>query len=121
MKNIALLIVFSFLLALVPAVPVHSALPASHPQQGTPRLYITGTQVTPNAILIKYDITYAGFVELHLFDQQGEKVWIKGNVVDKVGEHVFPISRKPLKAGQRYSYILKYKGREYTGSFYAEA
>lgn len=114
MKNIVLLIAFALSFLMAPALsPTLSA-------QGMPRLYITGTQVAPNAVLLKYDVTYAGFVELHLFDQQGEKIWIKGDVVDKVGAHIFPISRKPLKKGERYSYILKYKGREYTGSFYEE-
>lgn len=118
MKNIVLLIAFTFTFLMTPSVS--PALPVPQPLQGTPRLYITGTQMTPNAVLLKYDVTYAGFVELHLFDQQGDKIWIKGNVVDKVGAHIFPIARKPLKTGERYSYILKYKGKEYTGSFYAE-
>ncbi len=119
MKNILLL--FVIFLSLSAGTPISTQETViTVPSQGTPRLYITGTEMATKAVVIKYDVTYAGFVELHLFDQEGSKVWIKGKVVDKVGSHVFPIPRKPLASGSRYSFILKYKGGEYSGSFYTE-
>ena len=88
-------------------------------QQHPPRLYINQTRVMDNVIEIDYDITYGGFVELHLFDQSGKKIWIKGVVNQKLGSFTFKIPTRPLKAGERYTYFFRYKGDEYNGSFYA--
>jgi hypothetical protein len=67
---------------------------------------------------INYDINFPGFVQLYLFNAEKEQIWIKGNVTDRIGKGFFRISTTPLKTGERYSFILKYKGKDYTGSFY---
>ncbi len=88
-------------------------------QNAPPRLYINSTRVSATVVEIDYDITYGGFVEIHLFDQDGKKVWIKGVVNQKLGSFTFRIPARPLKPGDRYTYFFRYKGSEYNGSFYA--
>jgi hypothetical protein len=87
-------------------------------QLSEPRLYITGSSVQDQYVEISYDITYAGFTEIHLFNNEGEKLWIKGKVDREIGSHALRIPTKPLQSGERYEFILMYKGREYPGSFY---
>lgn len=86
--------------------------------QSDPRLYITATDQRPDYVEIKYEITLAGFVELHLFGPNGKKVWIKGRVTDRKGVDYIRIPTKPLKSGERYKFVLKYKGKDYSSSFY---
>lgn len=83
-----------------------------------PRLFISETKVHEQHVSIKYEINYPGFVELHLMNPEGKKIWIKGQVEDEAGIHEFRIARAPMEEGKRYSYILKYKGKERSGSFY---
>ncbi|MEO1447938.1 MAG: hypothetical protein AAFV07_00325 [Bacteroidota bacterium] len=92
---------------------------ASQAQTTAPRLYITATDQKPDYVEIKYEITLAGFVELHLFSPNGKKLWIKGRVTDRKGVDYIRIPKKPLKAGDRYTFVLKYKGKDYSSSFYA--
>ncbi|MDB4285943.1 hypothetical protein N9933_01415 [bacterium] len=87
--------------------------------QDAPRLYINNTVMSDRTVNIEYDITYGGFVEIHLFDQENKKVWIYGVVNKKLGSYVFKIPTKPLNPGERYTYFFRYKGEEYSGSFYA--
>jgi len=84
------------------------------------RLYIKGEKVTETYIAVTYELNYPGFVEIHLTNSEGRKVWIHGKVADKGGIHEIRISRKPMESGERYSYTLKYKGKDYSGSFYNE-
>lgn len=83
------------------------------------RLYITGTVPEKDYIEIRYDITAPGFVELHLMDASGKKLWIKGKVTDRKGLDYIRVPRAPLKPGERYPYILKYKGKDYSGTLYS--
>ncbi|MCB0841184.1 MAG: hypothetical protein KDD63_07050 [Bacteroidetes bacterium] len=86
-----------------------------------PRLYIGTIKKTPQYVEINYEITVPGFVELHLFDPDGNKVWIKGRVTDRTGFDKIPIPAQGLKRkGERYTYFLRYKGKDYSGSFYAD-
>lgn len=85
-----------------------------------PRLYVEEITIHDDHVNIQYEVNYPGFVELHLFDPEGEKVWIKGLVADKSGIHDFHISRKPMIEGKRYSFILRFKGKDYSRSFYNE-
>ena len=87
--------------------------------QVSPRLYINNTRVADKYIEIDYDITFGGFVELHLFDENDKKIWIHGEVNKKLGSYTFRIPAKPLTPGVRYTYYFLYKGEEYHGSFYA--
>lgn len=83
-----------------------------------PRLYINQTNVSSDSVRINYEINYGGYVELHLFDEDGKKIWINGNVKRRLGQYVFRIPSRPLKTDMRYTFFLKYKGEEYHGSFY---
>ena len=83
-----------------------------------PRLYYKDAKIMERYVELQYEITNPGYVELHLTNREGKKVWIKGKVHDKSGDQYFRIPRKPLKADERYTFVLKYKGRDYSGSFY---
>ena len=86
-----------------------------------PKLYISTPKKVPGYLELTYEITMAGLVELHLFDPDGKKVWIKGRVTDRAGFDKILIPAKGLKRkGERYTFILKYKGKDYNGSFYAD-
>ena len=82
------------------------------------RLDINEIKVQESYVQIDYEITFGGFVVLHLKNSTGEKIWVKGKVEDTAGNFIFRISRKPLELEKRYSFILKYKGKDYSGSFY---
>ncbi|MEM6263423.1 MAG: hypothetical protein AAGI38_13000 [Bacteroidota bacterium] len=110
------LALFSILFLFI-AIPSKAVPPA--PQQTAPRLYINNTTQNDKYVLINYEITYGGYVEIHLFDTEGQKIWIHGQVAEKIGDHTFRIPVKPLKPGSRYTYFFRYKGEEYSGSFYA--
>ena len=84
------------------------------------RLFIKKIDVQKTYVYITYELNYPGFVELHLTNPEGKKVWITGSVADQSGSHSIRISRMPMEKGKRYSFILKYKGKDYSGSFYNE-
>ncbi|MEO0473531.1 MAG: hypothetical protein AAF206_28215 [Bacteroidota bacterium] len=85
-----------------------------------PRLYINSTTSKAEYVEIIYEITMPGFVELHLFDKDDEKLWIKGKVTDRVGSDYIRIPKKPLKIGERYKIVLKYKGKDYDRSLWVD-
>ena len=66
-----------------------------------PKLYINSPTNRGDKMLIQYEVNMPGFVELHLFDKEGEKIWIKGKVTDRIGQDYIAIPRKPLKIGDR--------------------
>lgn len=85
--------------------------------EGVPRMVMSGASNSGKFVEISYNINYAGFVEIHLFNGEGKKVWIKGQVIEETGDHKFRVPTKPLKSGQNYSFILMYKGKEHPGTF----
>lgn len=115
MNTIKIILFPVFLFLFVQFVPEAQAAPKEDP-----RLYINRTDFKGDYMEINYEITNAGFVELHLFDPSGKKIWIKGKVTDRIGVDLIRIPKKPLKPGERYSFILKYKGKEYSGNFYTD-
>ncbi|MEL7530637.1 MAG: hypothetical protein AAFN10_04985 [Bacteroidota bacterium] len=97
--------------------------------QAEPRLYINSPIMKTTQVQLAYEVTTPGFVELHLFDPdpdpevRGEpekKIWIKGKVTDRIGLDYIAVPLKPLGSGKRYKYILKYKGKDYSSSFYTD-
>lgn len=82
-----------------------------------PWLSYKESKVAEKFVGLQYEISNPGYVELHLMDRDRKEIWVKGTVHDEKGLHWFRIPRKPLKAGERYSFILKYKGKDYRGSF----
>lgn len=107
---------FSFVLALVVLVPLLTG--AFAPAE--PKLYVNSPQSRPDHIRIQYEVNMPGFVELHLFDKEDNKIWIKGKVTDRVGLDFIAIPKGPLVVGDRYSIVLKFKGKDYKSSFYAD-
>lgn len=85
-----------------------------------PKLYMGSTTQNGTNMEVAYEITVPGFVELHLIDPSGKKIWIKGFVKDK-GNHVFKIPVEPMKKNEKYEFILKYKGKEEKNYFYSPA
>ena len=82
-----------------------------------PRLYMKGTATQADYVEITYEVTFEGFVELHLFNREGKKIWIHGKVTDRAGVDRIRVPRKPLEPGQSYTFTLKYKGKDYNGRF----
>lgn len=85
-----------------------------------PKLYMGSSSQSGTNIEVPYEITVPGFVELHLIDPSGKKIWIKG-VVKPKGNHVFKIPVEPMKKNEKYEFILKYKGTEEKSWFYSPA
>lgn len=85
-----------------------------------PRLSLGEIQIFDEFIEIPYEINFGGFVELHLKNDERETIWVKRVVNDKMGNYALRIARKPLEANKRYSFEIKYKGRDYFGSFVNE-
>lgn len=104
------------LLLLVFLLPMTAGVQAGSPKD--PKLYIKSETVRNDYVEIVYEVTFEGFVELHLFNPDGKKIWIKGKVTDRTGLDKIRVPRGPLKDGERYSFTLKYKGKEYEGRFY---
>ncbi|MEM7367342.1 MAG: hypothetical protein AAF587_02005 [Bacteroidota bacterium] len=104
------------LLLLAFLLPLTAGVQAGSPKD--PKLYIKSETVRNEFVEIVYEVTFEGFVELHLFNPDGKKIWIKGKVTDRQGLDKIRIPRKPLNDGERYTFKLKYKGKEYEGRFY---
>ena len=88
-----------------------------------PWLSYKEAKVFDKYIELTYEISNPGYVELHLQDRDRKEIWVKGQVHDSAKEEElqgFKIPRKPLKSGERYGFVLKYKGKDYRGSFYNE-
>ncbi len=83
-----------------------------------PRLYINSVDNKGDHFEIQYEITAPGYVELHLIDEDEKKLWVTGKVTDRVGADVHRIPRSPLESGKRYTFVLKYKGKDYDSFFY---
>lgn len=82
------------------------------------RLFIKSTENRGDFVEIVYEINFPGFVELHLSDSKGEKLWIKGTVTDHKGFGKVRVPTKPLEPGKYYPFILKYKGKDYKGTIF---
>ncbi len=85
-----------------------------------PKLYMGSTSQNGTNMEVAYEITVPGFVELHLIDATGKKIWIKGFVKQK-GNHIFKIPVEPMKKNEKYEFLLKYKGKEEKSWFYSPA
>jgi len=110
-------LLFVFVLSLF--VAASYGFVTNHPQESIDNLYLTGTSSTSSHVIITYDITFAGFVELHLFDAAGKKVWIHGIAEKEIGSHEMHVPAKNMKHGEPYKFILKYKGQDHKGDFTA--
>ncbi|MFN0200643.1 MAG: hypothetical protein ACKVTZ_03945 [Bacteroidia bacterium] len=84
-----------------------------------PALMLTGIEENATHVVIAYEITHPGYVELHLYNEKKKRVWIKGKVDEKPGKGALKIPVEPLKPNEKYEYLLKYKGTDNKGFFYS--
>lgn len=91
----------------------------SSPQtDSNPKLVLAGVDFTPSHVIIRYDITFPGFTELHLFENStNKKVWIHGVADKEIGSQEMRVPARNMKPGETYKFILKYKGKDYAGTF----
>lgn len=88
--------------------------------KGSPEivLHLMPAQVTESSVKLGYEIPYAGYIEFHLFDASGTKVWVDYGVREK-GKYFQSLRKDKLTSGAQYSYQFWYKGKPYDGKFTA--
>lgn len=88
--------------------------------KGSPEISLSLLPAIPsdNAVKLGYVIPYAGYIEFHLFDAKGTKIWVDYYVREK-GTYYQSLRKDKLTAGQQYSYQFWYKGKPYEGKFTA--
>ena len=69
-----------------------------------------------SSVKLVYEIPYAGYIEFHLYDASGAKIWVDYGVMEK-GEHAQSLRKDKLTPGMVYSYEFWYKGKPYPGKF----
>ena len=72
--------------------------------------------VEGSTVKLGYEIPYPGYIEFHLFDAEGKKLWANYGVQDK-GEHFQSVRRDKLEDGVTYRFEFWYKGKPYPGKF----
>ena len=105
-----------------------NGVPASEPALDTPYfsyqtssseevvLHLKPTLVSGTTVSIGYEITYPGYIEFHLYNPEGEKIWITSAIKEK-GEHIQSLRRDKLSSGEIYTFEFFYKGQRFPGSF----
>ncbi|MBX7240908.1 MAG: hypothetical protein K1X92_04105 [Bacteroidia bacterium] len=83
-----------------------------------PRMYIGSVNPSGEFMEVNYDINTAGYVELHLIDSKGQKLWIKGQLRSKKGQYTFKIPLEPMAKNEKYDVLIKFKGKEEKSYFY---
>lgn len=84
-----------------------------------PRLYLGSISTNGNFVEVNYDINVAGYVELHLIDPKGQKIWIKGQLRNKKGQYLFKIPTEPMTKNEKYNILVRFKGKEEKSNFYS--
>lgn len=79
-------------------------------------LYLSAASIEANLVDISYEINYPGFLEFHLFDNDGKQIFLTSMVKNK-GKHAMRLKKHKLISSETYSYYFIYKGKEYHGSF----
>ena len=79
-------------------------------------LYLDAADVQAHQVDIGYEINYPGFLEFHLFDNDGKRIFLTSMVKEK-GKHAMRLKKKKLASSKTYSYYFIYKGKQYHGSF----
>lgn len=86
--------------------------------KGSPEitLHLQSPLVSGNSVKLGYQIPYDGYIEFHLFDASGAKIWVDYGVQEK-GDHYQALRKDKLKEGETYNYQFWYKGKPYEGKF----
>lgn len=72
--------------------------------------------VSGETIKIDYTIPFEGYLEVYILNMKGKRLGTAAFIKPK-GRHVARLSRKSLRPGEQYIWLMVYKGGEYTGSF----
>lgn len=67
-----------------------------------------GHEVKGSCVVINYEIPYSGMVEIHLFNEKGDKVW-QGQYPQTFGENRILLKAQKFNPGEKYMYVLNYK------------
>ena len=110
-----LALLFSFQLQSAPVTPATEAgvVEAVGPEIV---LNLKPPLISGNSIKLGYEIPYPGYIEFHLFNPDGEKIWQSFGVKPK-GEHYQALRRDKMEPGATYTFEFRYKGKPYPGKF----
>lgn len=70
-----------------------------------------GHEMKGSFVVINYEIPYSGMVEIHLFNEKGEKIW-QSQYPQVFGENRIVLKAGKFNPGEKYSYVLNYKRDE---------
>lgn len=79
-------------------------------------LNLKSTLISGNTIKIGYEIPYPGYIEFLLYNGDGKMLWYNAYVKDK-GDHFLAFKREKLELGTSYQFTIRYKGKDYPGTF----
>lgn len=101
-------------------VPMENLISFGHKTEVLPGpevvLHLKSTLISGNTVKIGYEIPYPGYIEFLLFDKEGKMLWYNAYVKDK-GDHFLAFKREKLESGISYTFTLRYKGKDYPGTF----
>lgn len=97
------------------AVPDASPSPLNAPAPDVV-LNLGTTLISGNTVKIGYQIPYPGYIEFLLLEKGGKMIWYNAYVKDK-GEHFLAFKREKLELGVSYNFTIRYKGKDYPGTF----
>lgn len=72
------------------------------------KLDFKGHEVKGHYVVINYEIPYSGMVEIHLYNEAGEKIW-QNQYPHPFGENRIILKADKFNPGEKYAYILNYK------------
>jgi hypothetical protein len=78
-------------------------------------LNVQGILIQPGNVTLKYDIPYAGMVEVRVLKPDSQLVW-RNQYIQSTGENEIRFGTVNVRAGE-YLFKLSYKGRDTYGSF----
>lgn len=108
MRNTFVVLLFSLLLAGSAFGQIFGGMETEN------RLSFLGQSVDEQLVNLNYEIPYGGVVELHLYDETGNRIWYNTYDNDR-GTHTISMKRAAFRSGLVYTFHLKYKISEYTG------
>jgi hypothetical protein len=78
-------------------------------------LNVQNILIQPGNVTLKYDIPYAGMVEVRVYRPDSQLVW-RNQYIQNVGDNEIRFATSNVRAGE-YLFKLSYKGRDTFGSF----
>jgi hypothetical protein len=109
-------IIFSFFVGAASPAPSMDHVPTKSAPEIV--LHLKQPLLSGNSVKLGYEIPYPGYIEFHLFQEDGERIWQNFGVREK-GEHYQAVRLDKLTSGAVYHYEFWYKGKPYKGKFTA--